>query len=183
MPRRTKIVATLGPATNDKEVIEALIDAGADVVRINLSHGEAHEHLHRARLVRAYPSKDPVTLLAELDAAVTDLIEYLRRLDPDDWAKDFGVRHGNERLTVSGSVGEVIDDFAHHTRQLEQPPGGGESPAIVIVVGPEPEQRDRQGQARKGKLRVGHLKKVPREASHSPLGKFIKPLVENRAIC
>ncbi|MEJ2323123.1 MAG: pyruvate kinase, partial [Gammaproteobacteria bacterium] len=38
MPRRTKILATLGPATDDPVVIDHLIDAGVDVVRINLSH-------------------------------------------------------------------------------------------------------------------------------------------------
>ena len=38
MPRRTKIIATLGPATDDKSTIESLIRAGIDLVRINFSH-------------------------------------------------------------------------------------------------------------------------------------------------
>ncbi|MCU7876548.1 MAG: pyruvate kinase [Candidatus Thiodiazotropha sp. (ex Lucinoma borealis)] len=42
MPRRTKIVATLGPATDDPKVLDKLIHAGVDVVRLNLSH-DAHE--------------------------------------------------------------------------------------------------------------------------------------------
>ena len=50
--RRTKIVATLGPATNTPEVLDALIDAGVDVVRLNFSHGEAREHLELAEKVR-----------------------------------------------------------------------------------------------------------------------------------
>jgi len=53
MPRRTKIVATLGPATDTPEVMEAVVRAGVDVVRLNLSHGEPADHRHRLELVRA----------------------------------------------------------------------------------------------------------------------------------
>jgi pyruvate kinase len=53
MPRRrTKIVSTLGPATDDPKVVDKLIDAGVDVVRINLSHGSHEEHAKRADHVR-----------------------------------------------------------------------------------------------------------------------------------
>ena len=52
MPRRTKIVSTLGPATDDPKVVDRLIDAGVDVVRINLSHGTHEEHARRAAHVR-----------------------------------------------------------------------------------------------------------------------------------
>ncbi len=50
--RRTKIVATLGPATDDADVLEALIDAGADVLRINFSHGSEAEQRERVKIVR-----------------------------------------------------------------------------------------------------------------------------------
>ena len=52
MTRRTKIVATLGPATDDPAVLYRLIEAGADVVRLNFSHGAPEEHANRARMVR-----------------------------------------------------------------------------------------------------------------------------------
>ncbi len=52
MLRRTKIVATLGPATDDKKTLRAMIDAGLDVARINFSHGDADEHRRRANLLR-----------------------------------------------------------------------------------------------------------------------------------
>jgi len=52
MPRRTKIVATLGPATDTPETLESLIRAGVDVVRLNFSHGTPAEHQHRLDLVR-----------------------------------------------------------------------------------------------------------------------------------
>tara|TARA_R110002050_G_scaffold268113_1_gene410074 strand:- start:126401 stop:127873 length:1473 start_codon:yes stop_codon:yes gene_type:complete len=51
--RRTKIVATLGPASHKVEVLDALIQAGVDVVRLNFSHGEASEHLALAETVRS----------------------------------------------------------------------------------------------------------------------------------
>ncbi len=54
MPRRTKILATLGPATDRPEGLEAVLAAGVDVVRINLSHGEAHDHRQRVEAVRAW---------------------------------------------------------------------------------------------------------------------------------
>lgn len=53
MQRRTKIVATLGPATDDQLKLRRMIEAGLDVARLNFSHGEADAHRERVRLVRA----------------------------------------------------------------------------------------------------------------------------------
>ena len=50
--RATKIVATLGPASSDPALLEAMIRAGVNVVRLNFSHGKAQDHIDRARLVR-----------------------------------------------------------------------------------------------------------------------------------
>lgn len=55
--RRTKIVATLGPATSTPESIEAVIRAGVDIVRLNFSHGSHEEHAARAELVREMARK------------------------------------------------------------------------------------------------------------------------------
>jgi pyruvate kinase len=68
MPRATKIVATLGPASSDPEVLERLILAGVDVVRLNFSHGKAEDHIARAELVRAVAGKvgKTVALMADL---------------------------------------------------------------------------------------------------------------------
>jgi pyruvate kinase len=52
MLRRTKIIATLGPATDDPKVLDAVIQAGVDVVRINFSHDVPERHLERAETVR-----------------------------------------------------------------------------------------------------------------------------------
>jgi pyruvate kinase len=51
--RRTKIVATLGPATSSEERIGALIRVGVDVTRFNFSHGDHQMHLHNAEIVRS----------------------------------------------------------------------------------------------------------------------------------
>lgn len=57
MHRRTKIVATLGPATSTQTAIEKLIQAGAAVFRLNFSHGSADDHRERAAMVRAAAAK------------------------------------------------------------------------------------------------------------------------------
>ncbi|HYC44230.1 MAG TPA: pyruvate kinase [Burkholderiales bacterium] len=56
-PRRTKIVATLGPASSDAKTLERMIAAGLDVVRMNFSHGTAAEHKKRVELVRSLARK------------------------------------------------------------------------------------------------------------------------------
>ncbi len=68
MPRATKIVATLGPASSDPEVLERLLLAGVDVVRLNFSHGKAQDHIDRAALVRQIAEKigKPVAIMADL---------------------------------------------------------------------------------------------------------------------
>ena len=50
--RATKIVATLGPASSDPALLEEMIRAGVNVVRLNFSHGTAQDHIDRATLVR-----------------------------------------------------------------------------------------------------------------------------------
>jgi pyruvate kinase len=53
MIRRTKIVATLGPACSDPKTLDRMMEAGLDVVRLNFSHGAAQDHIDRAELVRS----------------------------------------------------------------------------------------------------------------------------------
>ena len=57
MPRRTKIVATLGPASSDQKTLSRMIAVGLDVVRMNFSHGSAREHTERVELVRELARK------------------------------------------------------------------------------------------------------------------------------
>jgi pyruvate kinase len=55
--RRTKIVATIGPASNEPEVLARMIEAGMDVARLNFSHGTADEHAETAQRVRDAASR------------------------------------------------------------------------------------------------------------------------------
>jgi pyruvate kinase len=66
--RRTKIVATIGPASSSPEVISELIERGMDGARLNLSHGNRDEHAERARLIRdgQADSGRPIALIADL---------------------------------------------------------------------------------------------------------------------
>ena len=66
--RRTKIVATLGPASDSPEKLRALVAAGMDAARLNLSHGTHEEHAERARRVREAEAEAgrPIALIADL---------------------------------------------------------------------------------------------------------------------
>ena len=68
MARHTKIVATLGPASSDPAVLERMLRAGVDVVRLNFSHGKAQDHIDRAALVREVAARvgKPVAIMADL---------------------------------------------------------------------------------------------------------------------
>jgi pyruvate kinase len=66
--RRTKIVATIGPATSSPEVLKALIEAGATTLRLNFSHGSHADHQRNIRLIRqtAFELNQPVAILQDL---------------------------------------------------------------------------------------------------------------------
>ena len=66
--RATKIVATLGPASSDPALLEAIIRAGVNVVRLNFSHGKAQDHIDRAATVRAAAQRAgrEVAIMADL---------------------------------------------------------------------------------------------------------------------
>ena len=68
MPRHTKIVATLGPASSEAAILERMLQAGVDVVRMNFSHGSPEDHVARANLVREAAARAgrPVGILADL---------------------------------------------------------------------------------------------------------------------
>lgn len=66
--RLTKIVATLGPASSSPEMIRALFQAGADVFRLNFSHGRQEDHAERMRAIRAVEEETgrPICVMADL---------------------------------------------------------------------------------------------------------------------
>ncbi len=68
IPHRTKIVATIGPASNSPEVIKQLIEAGLNVARLNFSHGSYEDHAHTVSLLRSISEElnTPITILQDL---------------------------------------------------------------------------------------------------------------------
>ncbi|MGB7891068.1 MAG: pyruvate kinase [Microcoleus sp.] len=66
--RRTKIVATIGPATSDPQVLRQLIEAGATTLRLNFSHGTEEDHQRSIRLIRqtSFELNQPVAILQDL---------------------------------------------------------------------------------------------------------------------
>lgn len=66
--KRTKIIATLGPASAEKNVLSTLIKSGLDVIRVNFSHGDPEEHLKNIQMIRELSKKynNYVAVLADL---------------------------------------------------------------------------------------------------------------------
>ena len=66
--KRTKIIATLGPASNNYETISELFNAGTDVFRLNFSHGDYKSHLNSINHIRQLESKSkrPISILLDL---------------------------------------------------------------------------------------------------------------------
>lgn len=66
--RQTKIVATLGPASNSKEMIRKLFEAGVDVFRLNFSHGEHKDHQERVNFIREVEKETgrPIAIIADM---------------------------------------------------------------------------------------------------------------------
>ncbi len=100
--RRTKIVATIGPASRDPKTLLAMVQAGIDVARLNYSHGTLEEHAETARRVReaAGQAGRPVAILQDLPGPklrIGPLKDGVAELKPGD------------RLTLSGGAEEVGD--------------------------------------------------------------------------
>jgi pyruvate kinase len=89
-PHRTKIVATIGPATQQPDVLRALIEAGATTLRLNFSHGTHEDHQRSIRLIRqtSFELNKPVGILQDLQGPKIRLGKFengsivLKRGDP-----------------------------------------------------------------------------------------------------
>ena len=116
--RRTKIVATVGPATSLPESMRALLAAGADVVRLNAAHGTADVHAQRATLARA-----TAAALGRAVGVLVDLPGPKMRTGPvvDD---EISLETGRE-LTLTSAA--IVGDAHHVSTTL---------PALGQWVGP-----------------------------------------------
>ena len=115
--RNTKIVATLGPATEDPATIRALIEAGVDVFRLNLAHGAREEHAARIRRVREQ-SPDPASgpaILADLQGPKLRLGTFAGGGVTLETGAEFALT--TERVTGSAEVASVnYEGFARDVR-------------------------------------------------------------------
>jgi pyruvate kinase len=153
MTRRTKIVATIGPASRDPEVLVRMVEAGMDVARLNFSHGSAEDHAEVATRVRAAAERAGrnVAILQDLPGPklrIGPLRDGLAELKPGDdvtfvcGADGF---EGDERrmsITWAGladtvEAGEIVylADGAVRLRVTSTRPGDGEIDAEVEVGG------------------------------------------------
>lgn len=104
MQRRTKIVATLGPATDKDDVLEGLVKAGVNVVRMNFSHGSPEDHRNRAEKVRHFAAKHKlhVAVLGDLQGPKIRISRFadgpirLEKGDKFTLDADLGVNEGTQ---------------------------------------------------------------------------------------
>ena len=87
--RRTKIVATIGPASREPEMLLRMVQAGMDVARLNYSHGTLEEHAETVQRVREQPAgrAAPVAILQDLPGPklrIGPLREDIVELKPGD---------------------------------------------------------------------------------------------------
>jgi pyruvate kinase len=151
--RRTKIVATIGPASRDPEVLVRMVEAGMDVARLNFSHGSAEEHADTARLVRdaAGRAGRQVAILQDLPGPklrIGPLVDDIAELKPGDrltfvcGADGFVGDAQRMSITWAGLAESVHDDEimyladgAVRLRVTATRPGHGEIDAEVEVGG------------------------------------------------
>ncbi|MFT6623951.1 MAG: pyruvate kinase [Cycloclasticus sp.] len=124
-PRRTKIVATLGPATDDPAVLEELLRAGVDVVRLNFSHGQADEQRERARLVHELSVKigRHVGILADLQGPKIRIAQFkdnkVLLADGADFVIDVNLTVSDGDATQVGCIyKQLADDVSSGNRLL-----------------------------------------------------------------
>jgi len=145
--RRTKIVATIGPVSSTHEVVRALVDAGVDAFRLNLSHGTHHDHAAGARVVREVQEETgkPVALMADLQGPKLRIgdLDAPRTLLKDELVYVIGEQHAldGELPVAPAVISEVlrpghdvlIDDGLVRLRvqEVEQ----GRARCVVIVGG------------------------------------------------
>src|ERR687893_453356 len=151
--RRTKIVATIGPASRDPEVLVRMVAAGMDVARLNFSHGSAEEHAEVAERVRGAANRAgrQVAILQDLPGPklrIGPLRDGLAELKPGDGLTFVCGENGFEgdaaRMAISWAgladsvhSGEVLylADGAVRLRVTTTRPGDGEIDAEVEVGG------------------------------------------------
>src|SRR5918999_4964779 len=117
--RRTKIVATIGPASRDPEVLVRMVEAGMDVARLNFSHGSAEEHAEVASRVREAAGRAgrQVAVLQDLPGPklrIGPLVDEIAELKPGDHVTfvcgSDSFEGDSERMSISwGGLAESVE--------------------------------------------------------------------------
>ena len=120
---RTKLVCTLGPASGDKEMIRAFVEAGMAVARINFSHGTYEDHARRVKIVRevARESKRAVAVMADLQGPklrVGQLPGHAVQLVPGKTVTLFDGEQSEEPERIPIPHAEVLRDVSPGERIL-----------------------------------------------------------------
>ena len=114
MPRRTKIVATIGPASSSRETLLAIAEAGMNAARLNFSHGTHEEHAERIRLVRDIEAEigRPIAVIADLQGPKVRIGELPEPVTLAKWRRDrrrgTGRGRGDELPVSPTAVCEVL---------------------------------------------------------------------------
>jgi pyruvate kinase len=112
--RRTKIVATIGPVSSTHDAVRALVDAGVDAIRLNLSHGNHEDHAARARIVREVQAETekPLALIADLQGPKLRIgdLTAVRILTKAEEVIVVGeqIANGTELPVAPAVIGEVL---------------------------------------------------------------------------
>ena len=144
VPRRTKIVATLGPASATQERVTALAEAGMDGARLNFSHGSHDQHAEYARMVRQ-AQRDvgrPIALIADLQGPklrIGDIGQALRLVAGDEIVVTGDGARPGELPVLPAVIGQVlqpghdvlIDDGLVRLR-VEEVEGGRARCAVIV---------------------------------------------------
>jgi len=118
MKRRTKIVTTLGPATDNYETLEQLILAGANVVRLNFSHGTPEDHKRRADWVREISEKHEkfVAILGDLQGPKIRIAKFkddkkVQLEEGQGFVLDLSLdKHSGDEKTVGVDYPQLAED-------------------------------------------------------------------------
>jgi pyruvate kinase len=143
--RRTKIVCTIGPASESAETIDRLVAAGMDAARLNFSHGTHAEHAERVRLVRDAQERAgrPLALIADLQGPklrIGDLAAPIELVSGDEVVVTGEDEQRDGSLPVSPPVlmemlergHEVLIDDGHVRLRVEEVEPGSARCAVLV---------------------------------------------------
>jgi DNA polymerase III sliding clamp (beta) subunit (PCNA family) len=141
--RRTKIIATLGPASASEAVLQDLIEAGVDIFRLNFSHGTHDTHAEVSARVRRVAERASAMVANDKSGAVRFHVESgLLRItseNPDvgEGSEELDVDFAGESTEIGFNVRYLMDALSGLTEdEVALELGGALDPGVVKPVGP-----------------------------------------------